>query len=334
LTVGYTVYADRFDTDDLLHRVLVLAGMLAVVAMALSIHDALHGGSARFALAFVAVRGIVLLLNARARRHAAAARPLLNLYLTAFSIGASLWLVSVLVPEPARYLLWGVALVIELSAPWVGRHQIARAPIHASHLVERFGLFTLIVVGESVISVAQGVAKSAAQGDWTAAMATAAVAGFLVVACLWWLYFDRLDDGTIRSVLRGLIWNYAHLPLLAGLVSVALGIEYAVREAATGQLERTTALALGAGTALYLLATVVTGRALRPGADRRQWWWLGAVAATLAVGLVWPLGLPVGLLVVLDLVLAGLVAVEAVGRLETEPEDHAGTGPTTRAGLA
>jgi low temperature requirement protein LtrA len=330
--VGYTVYADRFDTDDLLHRVLVLAGMLAVVAMALSVHDALHGGSARFALAFVAVRGVVLLLNARARRHAAEARPLLNLYLTAFSIGASLWLVSVLVPEPARYLLWGVALVIELSAPWVGRHQIARAPIHASHLVERFGLFTLIVLGESVISVAQGVAKGA-QGDWTAAMATSAVAGFLVVASLWWLYFDRLDDGTIRSVLRGLIWNYAHLPLLAGLVSVALGIEYAVREAATGQLERTTALALGAGTALCLLATVVTGRALRPGGDRRQWWWLGAVAATLAVGLVWPLGLPVGLLVVLDLVLAGLVAVEAVWRLETEPEDHAGTGPATRAGL-
>ena len=332
--VGYTVYADRFDTDDPLHRVLVLAGMLAVVAMALSIHDALHGGSARFALAFVAVHGIVLLLNARARRHAAAARPLLNLYLTAFSIGASLWLASVLVPEPARYLLWGVALVIELSAPWVGRHQIARAPIHASHLVERFGLFTLIVLGESVISVAQGVAKSADQGDWTAAMATAAVAGFLVVACLWWLYFDRLDDDTIRSVLRGLIWNYAHLPLLAGLVSVALGIEYAVREAATGQLQRTTALALGAGTALYLLATLVTGRALRPGTDRRQWWWVGAVAATLAVGLAWPLGLPVGLLVVLDLVLAGLVAVEAVGRLETEPEDHAGTEPTTRAGLA
>jgi len=331
--VGYTVYADRFDTDDLLHRVLVLAGMLAVIAMALSVHDAMHGGSARFALAFVAVRGVVLLLNARARRHAAEARPLLNLYLTAFSIGASLWLVSVLVPEPARYLLWGVALVIELSAPWVGRHQIARAPIHASHLVERFGLFTLIVLGESVISVAQGVAKGTAQGDWTAAMATAAVAGFLVVASLWWLYFDRLDDGTIRSVLRGLIWNYAHLPLLAGLVSVALGIEYAVREAATGQLERTTALALGAGTALCLLATVVTGRALRPGGDRRQWWWLGAVAATLAVGLVWPLGLPVGLLVVLDLVLAGLVAVEAVWRLETEPEDHAGTGPATRAGL-
>ena len=332
--VGYTVYADRFDTDDLLHRVLVLAGMLAVIAMALSLHDALHGGSARFALTFVAVRGIVLVLNARARRHAAPARPLLNLYLAAFSVGASLWLVSVLVPEPARYLLWGIALVIELSAPWVGRRQIARAPIHTSHLVERCGLFTLIVLGESVISVAQGVATSAAKGDWTAAMAAAAVAGFLAVACLWWLYFDRIDDGAVRSVLRGLIWNYAHLPLLAGLVSVALGTEFAVREAATGQLERTTAMALGAGTTLYLLATVVTGRALRSGPDRRQWLWLGAAAATLAIGLLWPVGLPVGLLVALDLVLVGLVAVEAVGRLDAEAEAHSGAGPTTRAGLS
>jgi low temperature requirement protein LtrA len=328
--VGYTVYADRFDTDDLLHRALVLAGMLAVIAMALSIHDALHGGAAQFALAFVAVRGIVLLLNARARRHAAAARPLLNLYLAAFSIGASLWLVSVFVRGPARYVLWGLALSIELSAPWVGRRQIARAPIHASHLVERFGLFTLIVLGESVISVAQSAADVE---DWTAATVAAAVGGFLAVACLWWLYFDRIDDGTVRSVLQGLVWNYAHLPLLAGLVSVAVGTEFAVREAATGTLQRSTTLALGGGTALYLLATVVVGLAVRSGADRMLWLWLGSAAATLAVGLVWPLGLPVGLLVAIDLVLVALVTVDSVGRLHGPSAAQTGAEPATGAQL-
>jgi low temperature requirement protein LtrA len=327
--VGYTVYADRFDTDDVVHRALVLAGMLAVVAMALSIHDALHGGGARFALAFVAVRGIVLLLNARARRHAAAARPLLNLYLAAFSIGASLWLVSVIVPAPARYVLWGLALFLELSAPWLGRRQIARAPIHASHLVERFGLFTLIVLGESVISVAQG----AADVDWTAATVAAAIGGFLAVACLWWLYFDRIDDGTIRSVLQGLTWNYAHLPLLAGLVSVAVGTEFAVREAASGALERSTTVALGGGTALYLLATVAVGLAVRTGTDPMLWLWLGSAAVTLAVGLVWPLGLPVGLLVALDLVLVALVAVDSVRRLQAEPAAHAEAGPAAETHL-
>ena len=306
--VGYTVYADRFDTDDVAHRVLVLAGMLAVIAMALSVHDALHGGSARFALAFVAVRGIVLLLNARARRHAAPARPLLNLFLAAFSTGAALWLLSVFVPEPARYVLWGVALVIELSAPWVGRRQIVKAPVHTSHLVERFGLFTLIVLGESVVRVAQGAADV---DDWTTATLAAAGGGFLLVAGLWWLYFDRLDEGTVRSVLRGLVWNYTHLPLLAGLVSVAVGTEYAILDAAGGQLERSTTAALGGGTALYLLSTVVIGLAVRRDSDRRLSLWLGSAAVCLAVGLVWPLGLPVGLLVALDLVLFALVAVES-----------------------
>jgi low temperature requirement protein LtrA len=306
--VGYTVYADRFDTDDVAHRVLVLAGMLAVIAMALSVHDALHGGSARFALAFVAVRGIVLLLNARARRHAAPARPLLNLFLAAFSTGAALWLLSVFVPEPARYVLWGVALVIELSAPWVGRRQIVKAPVHTSHLVERFGLFTLIVLGESVVRVAQGAADV---DDWTTATLAAAGGGFLLVAGLWWLYFDRLDEGTVRSVLRGLVWNYTHLPLLAGLVSVAVGTEYAILDAAGGQLERSTTADLGGGTALYLLSTVVIGLAVRRGSDRRLSLWLGSAAVCLAVGLVWPLGLPVGLLVALDLVLFALVAVES-----------------------
>jgi low temperature requirement protein LtrA len=294
--------------------------------MALSVHDALHGGSARFALTFVAVRGIVLVLNARARRHAAPARPLLNLFLAAFSTGAALWLLSVFVPEPARYLLWALALVIELSAPWVGRSQIARAPIHASHLVERLGLFTLIVLGESVVRVAQAVATVP---EWTAATVAAAGGGFLLVAGLWWLYFDRLDEGGARGVLRGLVWSYTHLPLLAGLVAVAVGIEYAILDAAGGRLERFTTVALGGGTALYLLSTVVIGLAVRRGGDRRLPLWLGAAAVSLAAGLLWPLRLPVGLLVTLDLVLAVLVAVESRGQLEGEAATTAEAGAAT-----
>jgi len=176
------------------------------------------------------------------------------------------------------------------------------------------------VLGESVISVAQG----AADVDWTAATVTAAIGGFVAVACLWWLYFDRIDDGAIRSVLQGLVWNYAHLPLLAGLVLVAVGTEYAVVEAATGKLERSTALALGGGTALYLLAALLSGLAVRRTTDRARWLGLGAAVLALAIGLVWPLGLPVGLLVALDLTLLVLVAVESAGRLKAEPATGAG----------
>jgi low temperature requirement protein LtrA len=315
--LGYTVYADRFDTDDLLHRVLMLAGMLAVIAMALSVHDALHGGSTRFALAFVAVRGIVLVLNARARRHAAPARPLLNLYLTAFTFGAGLWLVSVFVPEPARYALWAVALAVELSAPWLGRRQFAKAPLHASHISERFGLFALIVLGESVISVAQG----AREIEWGTATVTAAVGGFLIVACLWWIYFEYVDTVDIRSTFAGLGFAYAHLPLLAGLVSVAVGTEFAVRQSAVGELDRSTTAALAGGTALYLLALTAihasTGHSVY---DRVLWLRVGSAALALAVGAAWPLSSPLGLVAVLGVLLVAHVAVETT--LQREPGDQ------------
>jgi low temperature requirement protein LtrA len=161
----------------------------------------------------------------------------------------------------------------------------------------------------------------------------AGVGGFLAVTGLWWLYFDRLDEGAIRSVLRGLIWNYAHLPLLAGLVSVAVGTELAILQAATGRLERSTSLALGGGTALYLLAVLVTGLAVGRGGGRRLWRWLGAAAAAMAIGLAWPLGLPVGLLVALDLLLLALVAVESLERGPAGPEAPADAGAAAGVSL-
>jgi low temperature requirement protein LtrA len=328
--LGFTVYADRFDTDDLLHRVLVLAGMLAVIAMALSVHDALHGGSAQFALAYAAVRTVVVALNARASRHAAPARPLLNLYVAAFTAGVALWLVSVLVPEPYRYLLWAAGMVVDLSAPWLGRMRMARAPIHASHITERYGLFTLIVIGESVISVAQG----AAGVDWEPRTLAVAVVGFLAVACLWWIYFEYLGGLAVRSVLDGLSLTYAHLPLLAGLVSVAVGTELAVLQAAGGELERATAAALGGGTALYLLALTAihatTGHAI---GDRVLWLRLAAAVVALAIGALGPLGAPLGLIALLAALLVVHVAAEMALRQQAAagqapPEGSTATGPT------
>src|SRR6266508_3517083 len=291
--LGYTVYADRFDTDDLLHRVLVLAGMLAVIAMALSVHDALHGGSAQFALAYVAVRVVVLVL------------------------------------EPYRYLLWAVGMAVELSAPWLGRRRMARAPIHASHMTERFGLFTLIVIGESVISVAQG----AAGVDWEPRTLAVAVVGFLAVASLWWIYFEYVGALAIRSVLDGLCFTYAHLPLLAGLVSVAVGTDLAVVQAAAGGMQRAIATALGGGTALYLLALTAihatTGHAI---GDRVLWLRLGSAAVALAVGAFGPLGAPLGLVGLLAALLVVHVAVEMALRhqaaSEAPPDVPTATGPT------
>src|ERR671920_1174403 len=77
---GFSFYADRFDTDDVLFRVCVLAAMLAVAALAIQIPDVAHGESAGFALAYVAIRVLTVVLNLRAYRHVPLARPLIGRY--------------------------------------------------------------------------------------------------------------------------------------------------------------------------------------------------------------------------------------------------------------
>jgi len=111
---GYTMYADRFDTDDLVFRIMMLAGMLAIAALAVGVPEAFSGGSvAAFALSYIAVRVILILLYERARRNVPCARALCKVTLTVFVVGTALWAVSLLVDEPLRFALWALAFFLQ-----------------------------------------------------------------------------------------------------------------------------------------------------------------------------------------------------------------------------
>ena len=174
--VGYTFYADRFDTDDPPHRVLMLAGMFAVAILASVIPDAFHGETASFALAYAGVRAIVVVLNARAWWHLPAARPLLDVYIPAFSASIALFLVSVAVEPPYRYWIWALALLIDLGTPLASQERIRQVPIHSSHTRERSGLFTIIVFGESILAVVLGTTTV----SWGVESAATAALGFAI----------------------------------------------------------------------------------------------------------------------------------------------------------
>ena len=140
---GFSFYADRFDTDDVLFRVCMLAAMLAVAALAIQIPDVAHGESTGFALAYVTIRVLTIVLNLRAYRHVPLARPLVGRYVVAFSFSVALWTASLAVPEPWRFVLWGIGLAVDLGVPArIGPRFVGRVPLHASHIPERFALFT------------------------------------------------------------------------------------------------------------------------------------------------------------------------------------------------
>lgn len=227
---GHTFYLSRFDTEDFGHRLLTMLQMTAVASLAVHVPDALESTSAGFALSYAAVRFILVAEYARAGRHIPVVRPLTNRYIRGFGAAATLWAFSVLVPLPWRLWVWGVALVVDFAAPLTAGQLHVRFPPHLSHLPERFGLFTIIVIGEAVVSVVFGIGKT----GLTFVSATAGFMGLLISFALWWGYFEGAKGAMTRRlkerkhVKNYQRWLYAHLPLLMGITAVAAGIRHVI----------------------------------------------------------------------------------------------------------
>ncbi len=252
---GFSFYADRFDTDDVVFRLAMFAAMLAIAALAIQIPDVAHGESTAFVLAYVALRSIMVCLYLRTYRHVPEARPLVRRYAPQYSAAIAVWLVSLAFPAPFRYVLWGLALAWELSIPTRARRLFTAIPVHASHVPERFALFTIIVLGEAVVVVALGTSGS----DWELTAAAVAALGFVLAAAIWWVYFGTGGEVTMRpSPAAILVFTHAHIPLLAGLTAVSAGIALAIEEAPMGSLDDGTRWALCGGAALYLACVTAT----------------------------------------------------------------------------
>jgi len=263
---GHTVYATRFDTDDLVYRFLTFLQMFAVVGMAVEIHHASQGNTRAFSLAYLGSRTILLLLLARAGRHAPAARPFIRTYLRGFGLGAALWAISILLPPPARYILWGTSLALELAVPWlIWRSMQPSAAVSPSHIPERFGLFTIIVLGESISAVVRGLAGR----NWEAPAVVVASLGFAIGVCVWWIYFRHLERaiGKVRMG-SGQPYMYSHIPLLLGIVVMGIGIELAIKESGADRFLQGTFGLLWSGVYLWALGGWLLHHVMHPRRSR------------------------------------------------------------------
>ncbi|MNT04620.1 Bacterial low temperature requirement A protein (LtrA) [compost metagenome] len=146
-------------------------------------------------------------------------------------------------------MLWVAGLTIDFITPWIKRSMLAGYPLHQEHFPERMGLFTIIVLGESIIATEAGLSSVKAEGPWI----TTAVMGFLIMACIWWLYFTFVQHAKLDKALRhGLTYIYVHLPLTAGISMLAVAIGHLVKEAAHVVPRVDTMILLGLGSTMFL----------------------------------------------------------------------------------
>jgi low temperature requirement protein LtrA len=267
---GHTNFSTRFDTDDLVQRVLTFTQILVVAVMAVNAKDALDSrSSAGFAAAYAGMRFVLVGQYWRARG-IRASQPLVTAYAVGFGCAAVIWLASALVSVPARFWLWGAALVIDLGTPLVTSHLTVHVPPDAEHLPERFGLFTIILLGESLVAVMKGMES---QEGWSAPAASAAFLGVAVAFFVWWWYFDGVAGAAERSVRtrsearRFMVWSYAHLPLYLSIAVTGVGIEHIIRIAPDGHLH-TAEVWILCGAVSVLMLSLVTIGAMASGPQR------------------------------------------------------------------
>lgn len=249
--VGFTFYADRFESDETVYRISMFAGMLVVAALSLTFENAFSlQGDAPFVICYFLVRLVLVAVYARSAYQIPLARSLSLFYVAGFGIAAALWLVSLLFPPPMRYAIWAFAFTIEILTPLMNNWNVRFIPFDRSHIPERFGLFTIIVIGEAVIATANGAAKV----EWNPGTITAASLGFAMAACIWWMNFDFVEDSAIRSnaVLPRFIYLYGHFFIVSSIVIIGIGVEHAIKETGEAHLHLPTLALLGGGIAVYL----------------------------------------------------------------------------------
>ena len=327
--VGFTLYANRFDTDDVVFRLAKLTATLAVAGCAAAASGATTSFSTPFVLSFLLGRVVLLLLLLRAWRHVPEARSTISVYLGSTAVSTVLWAASLPVGGSARWWFWAAAVAVDAAGPVIATWRKDSAPLHMEHLPERFGLFIILVLGEAVGGAATGVHDA----TWAGTAVAVGVVGFVIAAALWWNYFDVTashseeelqgeDDSDdepegAEADERHDLFVYGHLPLALGIVMAGVGIEELVLHPADPQPSPGGWILVG-GVALYLV-----GSALILGGTQRTW----------RAAWPWPtVALPVVLLVALPrhntaLLLVGAVAavcvaLAVVGTLRRQPVDE------------
>ena len=318
--VNGTMYHELHGNNDIRTRVFTFLQMLTVASMAVFAHGALGESSAGFALSFAAYQLILTYLWWRTGVYDPDHRPLSRTYTVNMLISTLLFVGSVFVPIPLRIYLWGVALLLSVVLPMVinqvqGRRrpevqaQLDLAYTSSPSAVERFGLLTIIVLGEVMVSVVRGVSEHN-QLSWLVGIT--AVLGMLVAIGLWWVYFDAISQHQpINTQSKTLGWMYLHLPLTAGIVATGAAVFNVIEEAGEPLAPEVRWLLVGA-IAVALISSAVLMRSIQIQEEHFQLYRRSGIVTFISGGIVLLLGLsslntiPL-LLIVIMLMLAPVV---------------------------
>ncbi|MFJ9819929.1 low temperature requirement protein A [Streptomyces sp. NPDC101151] len=254
--MNFTWFASAYDNDDALYRVVTLVQIAGVLVLAAGVPPAFeHHDYLVVWLGYLIMR---LAMAAQWLRAAGSTGGAERTTALRYAGGVLLclvgWLGLVLLPEPARIWVFLVMVIAELCVP-VYAEKDRQTSWHPHHIAERYGLFTIIVLGESIAAATVAVKSAVDEHSALGELLPIAAGGLLIVFSAWWIYFVVPIHGHLRSNTQAFLWGYGHYLIFSSAAAIGAGLEVAV-EQAVGKAHISTLSASAAvtlPTALYLL---------------------------------------------------------------------------------
>ncbi|MGV9368043.1 low temperature requirement protein A [Amycolatopsis sp. NPDC003731] len=228
--LNFSWFASAFDTDDVPYRLATLLQIAGGLTIAAGVSTAFEGDFRVIVAGYVLMRLAMVVQWLRAARSEPECRPAALRYAAGIVVVQVLWIARLWVPGTAGAVAFVVLVLAELAVP-VWAESRGGTTWHPHHIAERYGLFTLIVLGETILSATNAIKEGTAEPGHIGALVSLAAAGLVLVFSMWWLYFDR--PGHARLVRRpgmftSMSWGYGHYFIFASAAAVGAGLEVAV----------------------------------------------------------------------------------------------------------
>jgi low temperature requirement protein LtrA len=274
-------------------RACLLISAISIFITGLSVPHAFDSEGTLFAATYAVVRLLHLALYADASRQGNAARSAIAGFALTVAIGMALLIAGSFVSGTDRIVLWVLAAAIDYAGPaWLTRERLRGLQrVAVAHFAERYSLFVIICLGESIVAVGVG-ALGPTERELSGELVVAVALGLLITVAMWWTYFEGFAEAAAERLRRHRdpvlaaadAYSYIHLVIVAGIITFAVGVKILARGSVAAPLPGPARLALCGGVALYLAGTAAFSLRLLGAVQYGQLAVAGALLVLHAVG--------------------------------------------------
>jgi low temperature requirement protein LtrA len=243
--VNFTWFASSYDTDDVPYRLLTLLQMSGVLVLAAGVPEAFEDSRWTVCtIGYVIMRSamIVQWLRAGAGETDMGRRQVTRRYAVGITVVQVLWVLRLLLPEHAGLVAFLVLAAGEMAVPWLAERGGRQPTWHPHHIAERYGLFTLIVLGECISAAAVAIQTAVEAGGWSLDVVLVFAGGLLITFALWWIYYMKPNAQALEHrpdlAFR---WGYSHYFIFGSIAALGAGLDVAA-EALEGHIEASDGL--------------------------------------------------------------------------------------------